>query len=243
MTESSLQLASRSAGGSFFALLCARPFGFAGHARSGSMRLRATLSQARRFVAEVRLSGVALTYVPAFAAERGCGRLLRVTNLPERVGARPSVLRATRVLGRRFAARVQTCRGRRWFVESLAATRGDLSRTLRADVGLLAGVAGRSTKCCARRFRNRRFSRRRSVLSHHSAAKNQDQVTANNGAAENRSGRLRAVTARASSSGAHSDSGGAPCGPPVGTRRASPPPPSAVSELGSFGDFAHLPCK
>ena len=229
------QLDSRFAGGSFFAFLCARQFRFAVHARSSSMRLRSTSSQARRFAAGVRLSGEALTYVPAFAARRGFGRHLRVTNLPVRVGALPGVLRSTRVLGRRFAARLQTRGASRWFVESFAATRGDLSRSLRVDEGLLVGVAGFSTKCSERRFRNGRFSLRRSVLSHHSAAKNQGEVTANNGAAENRYGRLRSVTACASASGAPSDSGRFLCAPPVGTGCASPEPPSAVSELESLG--------
>ena len=185
MTESFIQLESRSAGGSFFALLCARQFRLSGQALSCSRRLRATFSQARRFAVGVRLAGEALAYVPAFAARRGFGRFLRATNLPERVGALPSVLRATRALGRRFVARLQTRRGHRWFVASFAATRGDLFRLLRVDEGLLAGVAGGSTKGSGRRFRNLR----RSGFSHHSAAKNQREKTANNGAAENCSAR------------------------------------------------------
>ena len=189
MTESFIQLDSRSAGGSFFALLCARRLGFAVHARRRAMRLRSTSSQARRFAAGVRLSGEALAFVPAFAARRGSGRHLRVTNLPERVGALPSVLRATRVLGCRFSARLQTRCERRWFVESFAAVRGDLFRSLRVDEGLLADVAGSSTQGSGRRFRNRRLSLRRSGFSHHSAAKNQREKTANNGAAENCSAR------------------------------------------------------
>ena len=60
------------------------------------------------------------------------------------------------------------------------------------------------------------------------------EVTANNGAAENRSGRLRSVTACASASDAPSDSGWLSCAPPLGTGCASPPPPSAVSELESL---------
>ena len=183
------QLASQCAGGSFFAFLCARPLGFAGPARRRAMRLRATLSQARRFAVGVRLAGEALAFVPAFAARRGCGRFLRAANLPVRVGSLPSVLRATRVLGRRFAARLQTRRASRWFVESFAATCGDLSRFLRVDEGSLANVAGGSTQGSARRFRNGRLSLRRTGFSHHSAAKNQGEVTANNGAAENCSAR------------------------------------------------------
>ena len=189
MSDCFHQLDSRFAGESFFSSLCARPFGFTGHARSCSMRLRSTSSPARRFVAGVSLSGEALTFVPAFAAEGGCGRFLRATNLPERVGALPSVLRSMWVLGCRFSARLQTRRERRWFVASFAATRGDLSRSLRVDEGLLAGVAGASTQCSARRFRNGRISLRRSVFSHHSAAKNQREKTANNGAAANGSAR------------------------------------------------------
>ena len=175
MTESFIQLASRSAGGSFFALLCARQFRFAGQALSCSRRLRATLSQARRFAVGVRLAGEALAYVPAFAARRGFGRFLRATNLPERVGALPSVLRATRALGRRCAVRLQTRRARRGCVESFAATRGDLSRPLRVGGGSLAIVPGGSTKGSARRFRNGSLSRRHSGFSHHSAAKNQGE--------------------------------------------------------------------
>ena len=189
MSNTFHQLASRSAGGSFFAFLCARPLGFAGHARCCSMRLRATLSQARRFAAGVSLSAEAPAYVPVFAATCGFGRHLRVTNLPERVGALPSLLRATRVLGCRFSARLQTRRGRRCFGESFAATRGDLSRSLRVDEGLLAGVAGSSTQGSGRRFRNGRLSLRRRGFSHHAAAKNQGEVTANKGAAANGSAR------------------------------------------------------
>ena len=185
MSDTFHQFDSRSAGESFFALLCARRLGFAGQARRCATRLRATLSQARRCAVGVGLSEEALAYVPAFAARRGFGRLLRATNLPERVGAQPSVLRATRALGCRFSARLQTRCERRWFVESFAATRGDLSRPLRVDEGLLADVAGGSTKGSARRFRNGRLSLRRSGFSHHSAPKNQERKTANNGAAEN----------------------------------------------------------
>ena len=65
---------------------------------------------------------------------------------------------------------------------------------------------------------------------------NLNDVTANNGAAANCSGRVRAVTACASASGASADSGRFPCAPPVGTGCASPEPPSAVSELESLGD-------
>ena len=61
------------------------------------------------------------------------------------------------------------------------------------------------------------------------------EKTPNNGAAENRSGRLRSVTACASASGALSDSGRLSFAPPGGTGCASPPPPSAVSELESLG--------
>ena len=183
------QLASRCAGGSFFALLCARRFRFPVQARRRAMRLRSSLSQARRFAAGVCHSAEALAYVPAFAATCGFGHHLRATNLPERVGARPGVLRSTRVLGRRFAARLQTRRGRRWFVESFAATRGDLSRLLRVDEGLQVGVAGGSTNGSARRLRNGRVALRRAVFSHHSAAKNQAGKTANNGAAANCSAR------------------------------------------------------
>ena len=67
-----------------------------------------------------------------------------------------------------------------------------------------------------------------------------NEKTPNNGAAENRSGRLRSVTACASASGASADSGRFSCASPLGTGCASPPPPSAVSELESLGDFAHL---
>jgi hypothetical protein len=66
------------------------------------------------------------------------------------------------------------------------------------------------------------------------------EETPNNGAAENRSGRLRSVTACASASGASADSGRFSCAPPLGTGCASPQPPSAVSELESFGHFAAL---
>ena len=197
MSEYFHQLVSRFAGGSFCGLLCARQFGFAGHARRRAMRLRATFSQARRFAARVSLSEEALAYVPAFAARCGCGRFLRATNLPERVGAQPGVLRATRALGGRFAARLQTRRARRWFVESLAARRGDLSCTLRVDEGLLAGVAGASTQGSGRRFRNGRLSLRRTGFSHHSAAARQGESTANNGAAANWLGAGRASPARA----------------------------------------------
>ena len=197
MSDCFHELASRFAGGSFFSSLCARPFGFAGHVRSCSMCLRSTFSQARRFAVGVSLSGEALAFVPAFAAEGGLGRFLRATNLPERVGAQPGVLRATRALGRRFGARLQTCRASRWFGESLAAMRGDLSRSLRVDEGLLAGVAGASTQGSARRFRNGRVSLRRTGFSHHSAAKNQGEETANNGAAANWLGAGRASPARA----------------------------------------------
>ena len=183
------QLDSRFAGESFFALLCARQLEFAVVARRRAMRLRSTSSQARRFAAGVSHSAEALACVPGFAARCGFGRHLRVTNLPERVGAQPGVLRSTRALGHRFSARFQTRRGRRWFVESLAARPGDLSRTLRVAEGLLADVAGGSTQGSARRFRNGRVSLRRSVFSHHSAAKNQAGKTANNGAAANCSAR------------------------------------------------------
>ena len=61
------------------------------------------------------------------------------------------------------------------------------------------------------------------------------EKTPNNGAAENRSGRLRSVTACASASGASSDSWRFSCAPPLGTGCASPEPPSAVSELESLG--------
>ena len=210
------QLASQCAGGSFFALLCARQLGFAVPARRRARRLRATLSQARRFAVGVRLAGEALAYVPAFAARRGFGRFLRAENLPVRVGSLPSVLRATRVLGCRFAARLQTRRASRWFGESFAATCGDLARFLRVDEGSLANVAGGSTKGSARRFRNGRISLQHSVFSHHSAAKNQERKTANNGAAANRRGAL--------------------CAPrPVlgGSPSFVPPwPPAPVAELG-----------
>ena len=189
MTESFIQLESRSAGGSFFALLCARQFRFAGQALSCSRRLRATLSQARRFAVGVRLAGEALAYVPAFAARRGFGRFLRATNLPERVGALPSVLRATRVLGRRFAVRLQTRRGRRWCVESFAATRGDLSRFLRVNEGSLANVAGGSTKGSARRFGNGRLSCGTPGSPITPRRRTKAKKTANNGAAENCSAR------------------------------------------------------
>ena len=66
------------------------------------------------------------------------------------------------------------------------------------------------------------------------------EKTPNNGAAENRSGRLRSVTACASASGASADSGRSACAPPLGTGCARPEPPSAVSELESLGDFAHV---
>ena len=59
-------------------------------------------------------------------------------------------------------------------------------------------------------------------------------ITANNGAAENCSGRGRSVTACASASGASADSGRLSCAPPLGTGCASPAPPSAVSELESL---------
>ena len=55
--------------------------------------------------------------------------------------------------------------------------------------GSLAIVAGGSTQGSARPFRNGRLSRRHSGFSHHSAAKNQQRKTANNGAAENCSAR------------------------------------------------------
>ena len=63
------------------------------------------------------------------------------------------------------------------------------------------------------------------------------RTNGNNGAAENRSGRLRSVTACASASGAPADSGRLSCAPPLGTGCASPPPPSAVSELESFAQL------
>ena len=189
MTESFIQFESRSAGGSFFAFLCARPFRFAGQALSCSRRLRATFSQARRFAVGVRLAGEALAYVPAFAARCGFGRFLRATNLPVRVGAQPRVLRATRALGRRCAVRLQTRRGRRWCGESFAATRGDLSRLLRVDAGVLAGVAGRSTKGSARRFRNGRLSCGAPGSPMTQRRRTKAKKTANNGAAENCSAR------------------------------------------------------
>ena len=234
MSDTFHQFDSRSAGGSFLALLCARQFGFAGHARSCSMRLRSTSSQARRFAVEVSLSSEALAYVPAVAAMRGCSRHPRVTNLPERVGAQPSVLRATRALGHRFSARLQTRREHRWFVVSFAATRGDLSRSLRVDEGLLAGVAGSSTKGSARRFRNGRLSLRRGVFSHHSAAKNQGEKTANNGAAENCSARhgscySRSWPSRAVVAFSHVR------GRFLRSTFAATAPRSAVSELESLG--------
>ena len=152
------QLDSRFAGESFFALLCARQLEFAVVARRRAMRLRSTSSQARRFAAGVSHSAEALAYVQAFAATCGFRRSLRATNLPARVGAQPGVLRAMRAHGCRSAARLQTRRGRRWFVESLAATRGDLSRSLRAGLGSLAHAASSSTKCSEPRFRNGRVS-------------------------------------------------------------------------------------
>ncbi len=151
------QLASRFAGESFFAFLCTRQFRFAGHARRRSMRLRSTLSQARRFPVRVCFSGAALAYVPAFAARRGFRRFLRATNLPERVGELPSVLRSTRVLGRRFSARLQTRRERQWFVAGFAAARGDLSRSLRADEGLLEDAASSSTSAPGDAFGTEEF--------------------------------------------------------------------------------------
>ena len=207
---------------------------FAGQARSDSMRLRSTLSQARRFAVRVRLSAAALADVPAFAARCGFGRHLRVTNLPVRVGALPSLLRSTRALGCRFSARLQTRRARRRFVESLAATRGDLSRPLRADEGLLAGVAGGSTNGSGRRFRNGRLSLRRGVFSHHSAAKNQGEKTANNGAAENCSARhgsccSRSLPSRAVAAFSHVR------GHFLRSTLAATAPRSAVSELESLG--------
>ena len=63
---------------------------------------------------------------------------------------------------------------------------------------------------------------------------NRNEVTANNGAAANRSGRGRSVTACASASGAAADSGRFSCAPPLGTGCASPAPPSAVAELESL---------
>ena len=189
MTHRFHQLDSRSAGASFLRLLCARQSKFAVHASSCSMRLRATLSQARRFAAGVRLSEEALAYVPAFAARRGCGRFLRAANLPVRVGSLPSVLRSTRVLGRRFAAGLQTRRERRGFGESFAATRGDLSRFLRMDEGSLANVAGGSTKGSARHFRNGRLSCGAPGSPITPQRRTQAKKTANNGAAENCSAR------------------------------------------------------
>ena len=158
MSDTFHQFDCRFAGGRFFAFLCARQFRFPVHAQRCSMRPRSTLSQARRFAAGVSLSGEALAYVPAFAARRGFGRFLRATNLPERVGAQPSQLRSTGVLGRRFSARLQTRRVSRWFVAGFAATRGDLSRSLRAGLGSLAHSASSSTKCSEPRFRNGRVS-------------------------------------------------------------------------------------
>ena len=69
---------------------------------------------------------------------------------------------------------------------------------------------------------------------------NRNAITANNGAAENRSGRLRSVTACASTSDASADSGRFSCAPPLGTGCASPPPPSAVSELESLAVASEL---
>ena len=158
MSNSFHQLASRSAGESFFSALCARQLDFAGHARRCFMRLRATLSPAFRSVAGVGFAGAALTYAPGFAATRGFGRHLRVTNLPERVGAQPGLLRSARVLGLRCSARVQTRRVSRSFVGSVAAMRGGLSRALRLGVGLLVHASGFSTKCSGRRFRSGRVS-------------------------------------------------------------------------------------
>ena len=158
MSFSFLQLDSYSAGERFFCLLCARQFRFAVPAQRCSMRLRSTFSQARRFAVRVRFSGAALAGVPGFAARRGSERFLRAANLPERVGAQPSVLRATRARGHRFSARLQMRCGRRWFVESFAATRGDFSRSLRAGLSLLDHAAGSSTKCSGRRFRIGRVS-------------------------------------------------------------------------------------
>ena len=66
------------------------------------------------------------------------------------------------------------------------------------------------------------------------------EKTPNNGAAANRSGRVRSVTACASASGALSDSGRLSYAPPLGTGCASPHPPSAVAELESLGDFRAL---
>ena len=227
------QLDSRCAGESFCGLLCARQFRFAGHALSCSMRLRSTFSQARRFAVGVRLAGEALASAPTFAARRGCGRFLRATNLPERVGALPSVLRSTRVLGRRFAARLQTRRASRWFVESFAATCGDLARFLRVDEGSLANVAGGSTKGSARRFRNGRLSLRRTGFSHHSAAKNQGEVTANNGAAENCSARHGSCYSRSLPSRAVVALAHVRC-LSLRSTLAATAPRSAVSELGSL---------
>ena len=158
MSFSFLQLDSYSAGERFFCLLCARQFRFPVHARGRAMRLRSTFSQARRFAVRVRFSGEALAGVPGFAARRGFGRFLRAANLPVRVGALPSVLRATRALGRRFSARLQTRRASHWFVESFAAMRGDLSRFLRAGLSLLDHAASSSAKRSEPRFRNGRVS-------------------------------------------------------------------------------------
>ena len=239
MNDTFHQFDSRFAGESFFALLCARQFGFAGHARSGSMHLRATSSQARRFAAGVRFSAEALASIPAFAARRGSGRHLRVTDLPERVGALPSLLRSTRVLGLRFSARLQTRRASRPFGESLAATRGDLSRLLRVDEGLQVGVAGGSTQGSARCFRNGRLSLRRGVFSHHSAAKHQGEKTANNGAAENCSARHGSCYSRSLPSRAVVAFSHVRC-LSLRSTFAATAPRSAVSELESLGVSAHL---
>ena len=234
------QLASQCAGGSFFALLCARQFRFAGQAWRRAMRLRATLSQARRFAVGVRLAGEALAYVPAFAARCGFGRFLRATNLPERVGALPSVLRATRVLGRRFAARLQTRRARRWCGESFAATRGDLSRLLRVDAGVLAGVAGRSPKGSARRFRNGRLSCGAPGSPITPQRKTQAKKTANNGAAENCSARHGSCYSRSWPSRAVAALSHVRC-LSLRSTLAATAPRSAVSELASLGDSTHTP--
>ena len=228
------QFDSRLAGESFFAFLCARPFWFAVHTRRRSMRLRSTSSPARRFAVEVSLSSEALAYVPAFAAERGFWRFLRAANLPERVGAQPGVLRSTRALGHRFSARLQTRRERRWFVASFAATRGDLSRPLRADEGLQAGVAGSSTLGSGRRFRNGRLSLRRGVFSHHSAATNQGKKTANNGAAANGSARHGSCYSRSLPSRAVVAFSHVRC-LSLRSTCAATAPRSAVAELESLG--------
>ena len=68
-----------------------------------------------------------------------------------------------------------------------------------------------------------------------------NEKTPNNGAAENRYGRLRSVTACASTSGASADSGRFSCAPPLGTGCASPERPSAVSELESLSVATRLP--